>query len=155
MKGTLESRVPLKRLRRSRVSGESVSEASFSTTRAEIRRRRPVASLPSASGRSGNSTGSDTPEGAGVKGFPNWECPNWTELPTIRHSLSSSHSRPSSSGEQGRKKRRVGQRKEEKSVVLSSPPWRCEFTRRGDDGGCRGGKNRAAKVYNIHHTPGS
>lgn len=60
----------------------------------------------------------------GVK-VPNWECPNWTELPTIRHSLAA---KPSTK----RKKRKKTR------SFYRVPLFDNEFTRRNDVGVVRG-----------------
>lgn len=81
--------------------------------------------------------GTPTVSTRGVK-VPNWDCPNWTELPTIRHSLAA---KPSAE----RKKRR----KTRDAVVLSSPliPTNLhgETTTASQEG-----KYRVAKVYNVY-----
>lgn len=54
----------------------------------------------------------------GVK-VPNWECPNWTELPTIRHSLAAKPSTEEKKGE------------EKAARSFYRVPYK--FTRRDDD----------------------
>jgi len=61
----------------------------------------------------------------GVK-VPNWECPNWTELPTIQHSLAA---KPSTE----RKKK-----EENRDGRFIESPYPDEFTRRNDNGVARG-----------------
>lgn len=56
----------------------------------------------------------------GVK-VPNWECPNWTELPTIRTLLRLSL----------RRRRKKGKKKRRGRFIESPYPYK--FTRRDDD----------------------